>query len=246
VPFGPELWSSEIASGSAGAGLATGAGGGEGDGSGEGAIAVRRVAVDNGEGGVLLRDYPKTAAGFRTVRIGRAVADALRAFLERRDARRLRLAAAGRGAAWEENDLVFASRHGTVRLRANVERVFKRHCRDAGVGDGHPHLMRHTFASHLFKVGRPVTEISYLLGHSSRAVTMDVYGHFLEDGHVGAAGALAASYGSASAANDPALAAELAALVARVAAVSGAKRRSGGQKGRPREATAHETAHDGP
>lgn len=43
------------------------------------------------------------------------------------------------------------------------------------------HSLRHTFASALIAKHAPPTEIAYLLGHSSPAVTMKIYAHWLTD-----------------------------------------------------------------
>lgn len=158
--------------------------------SGEASVTVAQVLAEDGEGGWYIRGYPKSAAGFRTVRVPAFVAAELRAHLERQAAEK---AAASR---WERDDLVFVSRYGTVLLRSNVERLFKQHCDAAKItGKTNVHRCRHTFASHLFAEGRPVTEISYLLGHASRTVTLDVYGHMIpETPGSGAPSALVRSY----------------------------------------------------
>lgn len=42
------------------------------------------------------------------------------------------------------------------------------------------HGLRHTYASMLILLGRPITEVSRYLGHADIAVTMKVYAHFLK------------------------------------------------------------------
>ncbi|WP_422304037.1 tyrosine-type recombinase/integrase [Candidatus Binatus sp.] len=39
------------------------------------------------------------------------------------------------------------------------------------------HSLRHSFASVMIMAGSPVTEVQHLLGHSSAAITLKVYGH---------------------------------------------------------------------
>jgi integrase len=157
-----------------------------------GTVTVRQVLADDDEGGLSLRAYPKSAAGFRTVPLPAFVVEELRTHRQRQDAER---AAASR---WESagDGLVFVSRFGTFLLRSNVARIFKQDCQAAGIaGRVHPHLCRHTFASHLLATRTPLPEVSYLLGHSSRSITLDVYGHFVHDGTGGgAADALTHAY----------------------------------------------------
>ena len=64
-----------------------------------------------------------------------------------------------------------------------------------------PHGLRHTFASHLLLAGRPITEVAYLLGHSSAAITLGIYAHWVRTGGAGVAPALAARYRGRSPSN---------------------------------------------
>ena len=162
-----------------------------GDGTREGEVTVRQVLAEGEDADLYLRGYTKSEAGFRTIRIPDFVAAELGRHRERQAAVRR---AASR---WEHDGLVFVSRFGTFLLRSNVIRAFKRECADARpsiAGPVNPHLCRHTFASHLFAERRPITEISYVLGHSSRSVTLDIYGHFLSTEGQGTPSALARSY----------------------------------------------------
>jgi site-specific recombinase XerD len=60
----------------------------------------------------------------------------------------------------------------------------------------YPHLLRHSYASHLLKAGRPVTEVSRLLGHASPATTLRVYAHWVREDGAQAAEALERAFGS--------------------------------------------------
>jgi site-specific recombinase XerD len=40
-----------------------------------------------------------------------------------------------------------------------------------------PHVLRHTFASHLIMAGVNLKAVQTLLGHKSIKITMDIYGH---------------------------------------------------------------------
>jgi integrase len=60
----------------------------------------------------------------------------------------------------------------------------------------HPHALRHTAATLALGVGVPLTTVSKMLGHSSVAITADVYGSVLEAHQREAADALAGALGS--------------------------------------------------
>ena len=51
--------------------------------------------------------------------------------------------------------------------------------RDSRVATG---ALRHSFATHMLEAGVPLHTVSELLGHSSVAVTGDVYGHVSTEG----------------------------------------------------------------
>ena len=42
------------------------------------------------------------------------------------------------------------------------------------------HGLRHTYASMLILLKRPITEVSEYLGHADVSITMRVYAHFLK------------------------------------------------------------------
>jgi integrase len=43
------------------------------------------------------------------------------------------------------------------------------------------HTLRHTCASLLISLGTPITTVSYILGHASVKMTLDIYGHYYKD-----------------------------------------------------------------
>lgn len=82
------------------------------------------------------------------------------------------------GDAWEEHGLVFASAVGKEADSSHVRRAFRTAIKGAdGVdaGDWTPRELRHSFVSLLSDRGVPLEEISRLVGHSSTAVTEEVY-----------------------------------------------------------------------
>ena len=63
------------------------------------------------------------------------------------------------------------------------------------MGHVSPHALRHTYASALLAAGRPITEVSALLGHGSPATTMAIYAHWIRQDVGAAAEALSQFYG---------------------------------------------------
>lgn len=72
---------------------------------------------------------------------------------------------------------LFLTLKGRRVSRSSVYRTVRRELRDAGVqGKKSPHVLRHTFATHLMNGGADMREIQELMGHSSLKATQ-VYTH---------------------------------------------------------------------
>lgn len=72
----------------------------------------------------------------------------------------------------------------------SIKKGFAAACERAGLDDVTPHVLRHTAAVWMAEAGRPMSEISQYLGHTSTAVTESVYARFSSDHLRGAASAL--------------------------------------------------------
>lgn len=66
---------------------------------------------------------------------------------------------------------LFLSRTGRPVERVAVWQIVKRHADAAGLRHVHPHLLRHTFATHLLVGGADLRVVQELLGHSNIATT---------------------------------------------------------------------------
>jgi integrase len=79
-------------------------------------------------------------------------------------------------------DLVFTGVRGGGPLRAPIFRAgFDAAAKAIGISGLHPHELRHTAASLAIASGADVKVVQQMLGHSSAAMTMDVYGHLFTD-----------------------------------------------------------------
>ena len=132
-------------------------------------LKVRRTLKRRNGHGIVL-DPPKTAAGARKLPLTDDLTDALRS--HRRTQSEERLAA---GEAWQDDDFVFTTTIGTPVEPRNFERSWKALCAKANVPAYNFHTTRHTAATTMLNVGVPPESITKILGHSSVAVTADLY-----------------------------------------------------------------------
>jgi integrase len=80
------------------------------------------------------------------------------------------------GDRWQDTGLVFTSHLGAALDAANVRKMFKRICTEAGFGDEWtPRELRTTFVSLMSHQGVAIEEIARLVGHASTRTTEIVY-----------------------------------------------------------------------
>lgn len=105
----------------------------------------------------------------RIVPVGQALIDALGDYLTRA---RPQLSAAGRGAA-----VVFLNAWGKPLTRQAAGAIVRRHAEAVGLpGPVTPHMLRHSYATHLLSGGADVRIVQELLGHADVATTQ-IYTH---------------------------------------------------------------------
>lgn len=150
----------------------------------DGLLLVRRQLKR--EAGELVLADTKTAKSRRAVNLPQPMIGVLKAHRARQARDRLKL-----GEAWVDSGHVFTTSIGTPIDPRNLYRDFKGVCHDAGLGDWHPHELRHSAASLMLAQGVKLQVVSEVLGHSSIRMTADVYGHILAPDRQAAADAMA-------------------------------------------------------
>ena len=76
---------------------------------------------------------------------------------------------------------VFCQENGQPYEPRTYQDLFKRCVRKAGIADANFHSLRHTFATRCMEQGMDVVTLSRLLGHANPPITLDKYGHALND-----------------------------------------------------------------
>ena len=87
---------------------------------------------------------------------------------------------------WKKSDdLVFANSVGKPLGLKLLFKPWKNALRKAKLADRKFHSLRHTYASALIRKKVNMKVVSTLCGHSSIAITLDVYSHLLPDETIG-------------------------------------------------------------
>lgn len=119
----------------------------------------------------------KTESGARVLKMGEHLQAILQA--HRTEQARAKLAL---GPEWCELGLVFTTWRGAAIGPRNLHRQFKSILRATGLPETlRPHDLRHTSATLLIKSRVPIKTVSARLGHSGTGITLDLYGHVLDE-----------------------------------------------------------------
>jgi integrase/recombinase XerC len=104
----------------------------------------------------------------RVVLMGQPAAEALKDYIKEGRARL-------RGE--KKSKALFLDRYGQKLTERSVQRLLNQHAKKAGIGKRvHPHLLRHTFATHLLDGGADLRVVQELLGHA-RLTSTQIYTH---------------------------------------------------------------------
>ncbi|MCX8160953.1 MAG: site-specific tyrosine recombinase XerD [Candidatus Saccharicenans sp.] len=107
----------------------------------------------------------------RIVPVGRAAARWLKTYLK--EVRPL----------WDKrgSPVIFLTRRGKPFTRQGIWKILKTYGQEAGLRDKiHPHVLRHSFATHLLERGADLRSVQMLLGHS-QITTTQIYTHVSRD-----------------------------------------------------------------
>lgn len=76
---------------------------------------------------------------------------------------------------------VFCQEDGQPFEPRTYQDLFKRCVRRAGIADANFHSLRHTFATRSLEQGMDVVTLARLLGHANPSITLEKYGHSMEE-----------------------------------------------------------------
>ena len=133
-------------------------------------------ATLNRVNGKLVRTEPKTQNSRRDIALTEQAIETLKAQKLRQAQERLRA-----GSKWAPTDYVFTTESGGPVDGRNLLRSFQQACGRAEIHGMGIHGLRHFAATLLLDGKVPLLVVSRILGHSSVAITADIYGHVLED-----------------------------------------------------------------
>lgn len=138
----------------------------------------------------LVFSEPKTDRSRRTVPLSPAVVSMLKKHRTAQKEDRLRA-----GNQWTETGYVFTTELGTVVDPRNLLRVVQVAAKKAKVEGVGAHTLRHSAATAWLEAGVPLKVASDLLGHSSVAITADIYMHSTDESARAAVDTLASRLG---------------------------------------------------
>ena len=136
-------------------------------------ISVTR-SLQRLDGGEFSIREPKSARSRRLIPLPPSLAILLRRHKEREEQSKELL-----GMTVAPMDLVFAHLVGSPLDPSTVSHKFSKVVRKAGIQNVRFHDLRHAHASLMLRTGASPKVISERLGHSSIAITMDIYSHVM-------------------------------------------------------------------
>lgn len=140
--------------------------------------------------GRLVLSEPKTERSRRRLPLHTGVVTALKAWRKQQVAERL-----AAGNQWTDTGMVFCTELGTMVDPRNLLRTVELAARKAKIENVGAHTMRHSAAVAWLESGVHIKAAADLLGHSSIAITGDLYGHTSDDTARAAVDGLGAALG---------------------------------------------------
>jgi integrase len=135
-------------------------------------VSVARVVV----GYKVVDSTPKTPKSRRTIALAPAVVETLKGHRTRQKAECLKW-----GRTWAEDGLLLVREDGQPYHPQYLTQSFQRAAKRAGVPVLPLHSTRHNHATNGLRAGVDLLTMSRRLGHSSVAITGDIYSHLVEE-----------------------------------------------------------------
>ena len=147
-------------------------------------ITIRRALVPLGDTAII--SEPKTARGRRRIALDPLTIEALKTHAARQ--------ADEQSACqdWVESGYIFTTVDGQPLDPHRISKTFERHLREAALPRIPLHGLRHTYATLALSSGVNPRIVSGRLGHSTVALTLDIYSHVLPQADQDAADRIAA------------------------------------------------------
>ncbi len=139
----------------------------------QGVVYVHRT-VNRVTGHGFKETEPKTKSSRRRIVLPDIAVEALKEHRLHQDQIRVKA-----GEKWYEQGIIFCNRHGRFLNPERVVALFHRLLADAGLPDMRFHDLRHSAATILLVAGVHPKVVQERMGHSSIAMTMDIYSHVL-------------------------------------------------------------------
>ena len=133
-------------------------------------VSVRRSLVPIN--GTVEVHEPKTSRGQRLVALDPFTVSVLKAWSRRQKEERLE-----GGPAWTDSGLVFTRADGKLIHPERLSKGFRVAVKKSGLRQIHLHDLRHTHATLALEAGVHPKVVSDRLGHSTVAITLDIYSH---------------------------------------------------------------------
>jgi integrase len=147
-------------------------------------ITIRRALVPLGA--AVIVSEPKTARGRRRIALDPLTLAALKAHAARQADEQTRCE------SWSETGYIFTTEEGQPLDPHRISKAFERHLRAAALPRIPLHGLRHTYATLALSSGVNPRIVSGRLGHSTVALTLDIYSHVLPQADQEAAERIAA------------------------------------------------------
>ena len=139
----------------------------------DGKIHVERTVTRCEDGSYRIGDYPKTESGRRTIPLNNAINEIL-------DSQRKQNTILD-GNISNIDGLIFKALERGLLMATPVDREIKRICKRTGIEHFTCHALRATFATRCIEQNMAPRTLQELLGHADYSLTMNLYGHVVDD-----------------------------------------------------------------